>query len=624
MCGIVGQACRKTIEAHEMWQMCNSLTHRGPDAGKIWLSQDQKTGLAHRRLAILDLSRDADQPMHSLNKRYSIVFNGEIYNFLELKTQLRDIGYGFRTETDTEVILCCYDHWGKECLSKITGAFAFCIFDSERKTMFIARDRAGEKPLFYFESPETFVCASEIKALLESPFLSREIDPIGLDSYLSYGYVTGARSILKHVKKLPPAHALELDTVSRNYNIWRYWSPTNHSIESCSDLSQLTDEIHSLLQNSISQQMVADVPLGILLSGGIDSSIITAIASQKSSKPVKTYTISFPEHKLYDEAKYAKTVANYFSTDHTELEAKPASIDLLPKLAGQFDEPIADPSMIPTFLVSQLVKKHCTVALGGDGADELFGGYPNYNWLQKQKLLRHYFPVAFRNAISCFADKILPAGVRGRTNIIGLAGGIENSVSHFNIYFDKTTREKLLPELTNTIIGLNAMSPEENKAIQFKPENGISEGNMRLDFETYLPDNILVKVDRASMLCSLEIRAPFLDHNLIEFAFNRVPESLKIDGIHRKILLRNLAQKLLPKELDINRKQGFVIPLKNWLNQCGNQIVKDTLLSADCMFNRQTVKQMLFGQNLGLKNAERLYSLAVFEIWRKIYKIPAL
>lgn len=620
MCGIAGVATFNQISRDTIEKMIASMNHRGPDGSGVWLSPDSTVGLGHRRLAIIDLTTSASQPMVDSTKHFCIVFNGEIYNYKDLKTQLENLGCQFNSESDTEVLLEAFKVWGADCLTRIHGAFSFCIYDQRRKVLFLARDRAGEKPLFYSFSRGNFVFASELKAIMSIPGFSRRISHEALSSYLCYGYVPGEMCILSGVNKVPPAHAMEIDCESWERKIWRYWSIPSPDHKALCDAEELKGRLLELLRTSVQRQMIADVPIGILLSGGVDSSLITAVAASGGATNLRTFTVSFPGHKEYDESMYAKIVARHFSTQHTVLEASQASADILPELAAQFDEPIADSSMVPTYMVAKLVKQCCTVALGGDGGDELFGGYPTYSWLQNQQIFRSCCPAFFRSGISKIAENFLPVGLKGRTNLMGLSDDLCNSINYFNVLFDRRPRESLLKGHA-TMSEAGSFMPEKVKQGLYRPEYGVAGSAMLIDFLTYLPDNILVKVDRTSMLNSLEMRAPFLDHSIIEFAFGEIPDALRATRSDRKILLKSLCRDLLPANLDITRKQGFIIPLKDWLSGEWGHFFKEVLFDKHCVFNREMVESLWKWQQMGLRNTERLFALTIFELWRKHYQV---
>jgi hypothetical protein len=361
--------------------------------------------------------------MSDVAGRLTIVFNGEIYNFADLRLELEAKGAMFRSHSDTEVILAAYREWGAECVSRLNGMFAFALYDAEQQVVLLARDRAGEKPLFYHYADGTLRFASELKGLLADPALPRRIEPESLDCYLALGYVPGGRCILQGFNKLPAAHALRFDMKSGLAKVWRYWQLPDLRTSAVPDEAALLDELESLLQDSVRRQLVADVPVGVLLSGGVDSSLVTAMARRSSSK-LKTFTIRFPGHGSLDETEHARLIARHFATEHVELEAQPTTADLLPRLARQFDEPVLDSSMIPTFLVCELVRRHCTVALGGDGGDELFGGYGSYSRLLWMENRLGRVPRPLRSLISTTAERALPVGLKGRNWLQGLGADL--------------------------------------------------------------------------------------------------------------------------------------------------------------------------------------------------------
>jgi asparagine synthase (glutamine-hydrolysing) len=620
MCGLVGVASRSAQTSRQWLALGNrEIQHRGPDDSGEWWSAHHKVGLAHRRLSIIDLSPTGHQPMLDVTGSFTIVFNGEIYNYRELQSELHQLGYQFKSSGDTEVIMAAYQAWGLECLSRFNGMFAFALFDAVRQRVFLARDRAGEKPLFYHCIADTLHFASELKALFANPALPRAINHEALGAYLGMGYVAGAQCLLDGYQKLPPAHALTFDLETGLRNVWRYWQPSQFSLSG--DSAQLNDdellnELEVLLEAAVRRQMVADVPVGVLLSGGVDSSLITAMALRATAK-VKTFTVGFPGHGALDERQHARLIAGHFGTEHVELEAPTVSVDILQKLARQFDEPIVDSSMIPTYLVSQLVRQHCAVALGGDGGDELFGGYSHYSrllWMQ-QRLGK--IPLQLRKLLALGAETLLPVGFKGRNWLQGLGVDLDHGVPLIASYFDATARRALLPGLasaaTNRLFALDQ---------PLLPSTDLLQRATRFDFLHYLAEDILVKVDRASMLNSLEIRAPFLDVPLIDFAFGKVPSRLKATAQDRKILLKRLSARVLPPQFDRQRKQGFSIPLASWLKQGPfRDLFHSVLLDSSCIFERQAVRGLLRGQDQGRNNSERLFALTLFELWRREHKI---
>ena len=369
MCGIAGIVSQApVVDRDRLTAMRDTMTHRGPDAAGLWCSEDRRIGLAHRRLAIIDSSPAGEQPMLDPSGDCRIVFNGEIYNYLELRAELEREGVAFHTASDTEVLLAAYRQWDVDCLSRLNGMFAFALFDRRVNRLLLARDRAGEKPLFYRRDGSTIAFASELKALMADPDCPRRLDPDALDHYLAFGYVPDDMCLLAGVHKLPQGHALVYDLQTGAARTWCYWQLPDADGAPI-ETAALVDELDRLLLDSVRLRLIADVPVGIMLSGGLDSSLVTAMAARVASGRVKTFNVSFPGHRGYDEGPYARIVAQHFGTDHVEMAAEPATVDLLPRLARQYHEPIADSSMVPTYLVSQMIRREATVALGGDGGD---------------------------------------------------------------------------------------------------------------------------------------------------------------------------------------------------------------------------------------------------------------
>jgi asparagine synthase (glutamine-hydrolysing) len=555
--------------------------------------------------------------MHLPERGLSVVFNGEIYNHHALRDELVGLGFAFRSHSDTEVLLAAYTAWGEDCLGRFNGMFAFALYDVPRQKLFLARDRAGEKPLFYRLANGSLQFASELKALLANPANPRRIDAEALDCYLAMGYVPGGRCMLQGYNKLPPAHALRFDLQSGQGNVWRYWQlPELVPEQAPLDEAALLDELETLLEDAVRGQMVADVPVGVLLSGGVDSSLVTAMAIRASSQ-VQTFTIGFPGHGKLDETEHARLIARHFGTRHTELMAEDATVELLPRLARQFDEPMVDSSMIPTFLVSQLVRKHCTVALGGDGGDELFGGYGHYSRLQWMQQKLGWLPYTLRRGVALSAEKCLPVGFKGRNWAQGLGVDLDNGLPLIASCFDSTTRCRLLK--THSDWPLVAETVRKT-SVPAHPD--LLQRATRMDFANYLAEDILVKVDRASMLNSLEMRAPLLDYRLIEFAFGKVPSRLKATSTEKKIMLKRLTTRLLPPEFDQQRKQGFSIPLGEWLKGGAfGKLFNEVLRDPQCSFDVDTVDSLLRGQDKGRSNGERLFALVLFELWRREYRV---
>jgi len=617
MCGIVGIVGGSPLFIEGASFV---LKHRGPDDSGVFFDKSSNVCLGHRRLSIIDLSDNGHQPMTESSGRYTIVFNGEIYNYRELYNSLSSKGYSFFSQSDTEVILNAYSEWREECVNHLNGMFSFAIYDSLKKILFCSRDRAGEKPFYYQYNDGIFRFSSELKSLLTDNSLSRKINLESLDCYLAMGFVPGERCILDGFNKLPAAHSLVFDLKSKNIKIWRHWdlpSTNNFSLNNDFEKLNLVEELEGLLDSSVKRQMVADVPVGVLLSGGVDSSLITAMAARHTDR-IKTFTVKFPGNKKFDETDHARLISQYFETEHFELEALPVEVDLLSRLAQQFDEPIVDSSMIPTFLVSQLVEKHCKVVLGGDGGDELFGGYGHYSRVLLMKKIFKFFPQSLLSSLSYISERTLPTGIKGKNWIQSLRTDLSTEVPLIAKYFDPTFRKKLMKEYSKDWLPI----AEDIYRINTPKNLDLLERVTRMDFYNYLAEDILVKVDRASMLNSLEVRAPFLDKHLIEFAFQKIPSNLKVGINNKKILLKKLTNRILPPEFDKHRKQGFSIPINNWLKKGKfRDYFYDVLLERQTIFDQHSINSLLIGQDKGRNNGERLFALLMFELWRREYKV---
>ena len=616
MCGLVGIGSVSSVLARDWLSLGrDAISHRGPDdKGEYW-SDDGRVGLGHRRLSIIDLTQAGHQPMQSADGQLCIAYNGEIYNFQDLRGELEGLGHVFRSASDTEVVLAAYRQWGKECVTRLKGMFAFAIHDQRAGTLFLARDRAGEKPLFYRLDNGELRFASELKALLADPAFPRRIDRRALDCYLTMAYIPGDLCILEGTSKLPAAHALLFDCADGTADVWRYWEPPELDAgKSAMPEEELVDGLEKVLQDAVRRQMVADVPVGLLLSGGVDSSLITALAV-RGGRQVKTFTVGFKNYAEYDESEHAALVARHFGTDHTLLEADDITPDILPELVRQYDEPMVDSSMIPTFIVSQQIRQHCKVALGGDGGDELFGGYYSASLMAELQQKFASIPLLARRAASAAATSVLPVGTRGRHFFTQLGVDMAHDVPPFSPQFDKGTRKRLLAGQTDWPFVAEdirkARIPETPDAVQ---------RITRFDFANYMAEDILVKVDRASMLNSLEVRSPFLDVDVIEFAYGHVPSALKATPGQRKIILKKLAGRLLPEDFDKSRKMGFGIPLDHWLKEGPwRTLFEDVLFDPGSIFSAPEVKRLFSGLDHGLRVKEHLFGLAQFELWRKEY-----
>lgn len=592
MCGIVGvvrNGAHSSFSLNEVVQaMTEPLAHRGPDDDGAWVDEDAGVALGFRRLAILDLSPTGHQPMMSPDDELVIVFNGEIYNHLELRRALEvtNRGIAFRGTSDTEILLAAIQTWGVEdAIRRSRGMFAFALWDRRARSLTLARDRLGEKPLYYGQLGTSFVFASELKALRRHPEWRGAIDRDAIVAFMRYQYIPAPQSIYAGIYKLPPGTMLTLPagrsgaeaTASyywslQDVTLGGAWQPFRGSWE------EAVERTDALLRDAVRHQMLSDVPLGALLSGGVDSSaIVGAMQAEAGSTRIKTFTIGFHEHG-YDEAHYARAVANHLGTDHTELYVTAQqAIDVIPRLSFIYDEPFADASAIPTVLVYELAKRSVTVALTGDGGDELFGGYSRYRHGANLARISHASPRAVRASVSQLLTSISPAMWDRGASALSLIAPIlsrrqiGNMVHRVAALLTEPNpvamyRRSVSDWTEPTSLVLAAISPEAIGAGWSDPSGwpDLRQWMMYTDLSTYLPDNILVKSDRASMSTSVESRSPFLDHHLVEFAAS-LPIEWKIKGSETKRILRNVLARYVPPVLTDRPKQGFVVPIGEWL-----------------------------------------------------------
>lgn len=569
MCGIAGIfhcGTIKPVEPARVERMSNALAHRGPDGSGVWTAPG--VGLGHRRLSIIDIA-GSPQPMHSADGRAVLVYNGEIYNYRELRRELSGLGAQFRTEGDSEVILAAYQQWGADCLRRFNGMFAFAIYDGGRRELFLARDRLGVKPLYMASlSDGSLAFASELKGLLAHPLLRREVDPLAIEDYLTWGYVPDHRAILKGVEKLPAGHYRVLRHGAPPAAPVRWWD-LSFAGRHKGKAADLEAELLHHLREAVTSRMVADVPLGAFLSGGVDSSSVVALMAEASREPVKTCSIGFDVAAL-DETSYAEQVARLFGTDHHARTVSADQFGEIDTLAAMFDEPFADASALPTWRVSQLARETVTVALSGDGADEAFAGYRRQVFHAHEEQARGWLPPAFRRSLFGILGSIYPKAdwapraLRLKTTLLSLAGsGAEGYARALSV----TPPEVRLPLYTADFARQIGDYRAEDALLRLMDESPARSGLDRAqyaDLKFWLPGDILTKVDRASMAASLEAREPLLDHRLIEFAAG-LPEGLRVRGRQGKVLLKRAMRRYLPDDVIYRPKQGFVTPIAQWL-----------------------------------------------------------
>ena len=616
MCGIVGIVAQQTIHATEITDMLKAVGHRGPDAQKIFITENATAALGHARLSIIDLSSEASQPMTSADGRYCIVFNGEIYNFKSLRKELetQEPSFQFHTQSDTEVLLEGFKRWGPSICSKLEGMFAFVILDKQKNVIFLCRDRIGKKPLFYFHHDGHFIFASEIKALLKHPLVrkNKPLDNLALSTFLHLGYTPEPSTAFKTIRKFPAGHYAFVDQNLR-LEFTQYWSLKDFIRPSFAGVSaeDAKSKLKSLLYEAVEKRLISDVPLGAFLSGGTDSSLVVAIASKLKKDSLKTFTIGFLE-ETFDQSKYARKVAKKLNTDHHEFILKEEeSVGLLEDYLRHFDEPFADTSAIPTMLVSRLAKKEVSVALTGDGGDELFQGYGAYDWANRLGSgWSNLIPESVTHSLRKFGTERIK-----RSSYLFRKPGAELLRSHI---FSQTQVLFTNEELSNRLL-LNANGDTFFPYYDPPEDLNPAEKQAIFDLQYYLKDDLLVKIDRASMFYALECRCPLLDHHVVEFALS-LDFHYKKKGFERKWILKEILKDYLPNELIYRPKWGFSIPLSRWMKNELLYLV-EKYLSEDVIRNAGMVdynfvkelKTSFFAGEEFLYN--RLWALIVLHKW---------
>ena len=625
MCGIVGIVERdlsRPVEDRELEHMVRMLHHRGPDEeGHVTLPG---VGLGMRRLSIVDLA-GGSQPFASEDGRIQLVANGEIYNHLELRRTLESRGHRFSSQSDIEVLVHAYEEYGDTFLTHVRGMFALALWDGRTRTLLAARDRAGEKPLYYTETDRSVFLASEIKALLVRPEVSRELDREGLDQFLTYEYIIAPRTIFAQIKKLPAAHYLRLH--DGHLSVHRYWDAADVDVGQPSEADAI-EAIRDRLRHAVASQMMADVPIGVFLSGGIDSSALVAFMSEAvtgTGMAVNSFSMGF-EDGSYNELPFARTVADRFGTNHREQLVTPDLTDLFEQLIVHLDEPFADVSLFPTFLVSRMARDHVKVVLSGDGGDELFGGYDAYVADRIARTVTRVMPRAGVAAIERLVRRLPPSEKKkGLVNKVRrFAEGAAHAHPEIEQYrwmtfLEASGKSRLYrPGLHAALIDSDVHAPVRD-ALGAAPAGDLLNRQLYADLSIYLADDILVKVDRMSMATSLETRAPFLDVDVMELAFS-LPGRMKVRGSERKYILKRALRGILPDEILTRRKEGFSIPMKNWLRRELAPLMRD-LLSPERIRHRDLfdvgeVQRLIAAHTAGRENhAHTLFSLMVFERW---------
>jgi len=621
VCGIVGIVRREgqSADAGVLAQMCDAIRHRGPDEEGSYVKD--RIGLAMRRLAIIDI-RGGQQPIHNEDCTAWIVFNGEIYNYQSLRASLERLGHKFYTDSDTEAIIHAYEEYGAECPTHLRGMFAFAIWDDRTGELFLARDRVGKKPLLYTDTGNQLIFASEFSALLKHPDISREVNTEAIDKYLSFMCVPAPLTAFRGIKKLEPGHTLRYKQ-DGTIEIKRYWLPDFNTKLHINE-EEAGRRAIELLREAVRIRLISEVPLGAFLSGGIDSSAVVALMSEESSAPVKTFSIGFEEQD-FSELHHARRIAEHFGADHHEFIVRPDALEVLPTLVEHYGEPYADSSAIPTYYVAKETRRHVTVALNGDGGDESFAGYERYAAMRIAETY-HKLPNALRKTFIERAFEWMPAPENSRHRLRRAKRFMKAaSLPKVERYlrwvsaFDTEAKQQLYTD--DFRHRTSASSSAECLAPWFAKANGtgIVDATLLTDMMTYLPNDLLVKVDIASMAVSLEARSPFLDHKVIEFAAS-LPEKYKLRGLTTKYLLKRVLEKLLPAENLNRRKMGFGVPIGHWLRAEMQPFLRETLLSEKSLgrnlFKPEVVKRLIEQHTCGGRDhAPKLWTLLMLELW---------
>jgi asparagine synthase (glutamine-hydrolysing) len=623
ICGVVNLVHEKEVDPTIVKKMCDSITHRGPDDEGFWV--EKNVGIGMRRLSIIDLST-GKQPIANEDETVWIVFNGEIFNHLSIKAELEQRGHLFKTKTDTEAIVHAYEEYGEQCVHKLNGMFAFAIWDKTKNSLFVARDRLGVKPLYYFFNHDRFVFGSELKCILEAGEIPRRVDLQALDNFLTFEYIPAPLTIFQDVKKLPAGYSLTLR--NGDVKIRNYWD-VNFTTNGINEI-EAQKSVRDLLQDAVKIRLMSDVPLGAFLSGGIDSSAIVALMANVMDQPVKTFSIGF-EDSSYNELKYARQIANKFNTEHHEFIIKPNAVELTEELIGFLDEPFGDFSIFPTFLVSKMAREYVTVVLSGDGGDELFGGYDTY---KADQFFNRYqkFPPFMRNGLVTKFIELLPPTTKKK----GLINKIKRFVEGTKLPADlhHTRWMIFLQEAEKELLYTNDMTSglvekDYYKFIRHYFSNASyckddeTNQQMYVDIKTYLVDDILVKVDRMSMATSLEARTPFLDYRFVELCAT-LPSSLKLRGKRTKYILKKAMEDILPYDILYRGKEGFSIPIKNWLKKDLKPMMMEMLapekIKREGFFDVNYIERLKHEHLKGHQNhSHRLWALMMFGYWYDKY-----
>ncbi len=622
MCGLTGVfdlKGRSDIDEALLHRMNETQHHRGPDEGGLYRAPG--IGLGHRRLSIIDLS-SGQQPLFNEDRSVVVVYNGEIYNFQELAQELEALGHQFRTRCDTEVVVHAWEEWGVDCLSRFRGMFAFALWDSNQETLFLARDRLGIKPLHYaFLSDRTLLFGSELKSLLAHPGLSREIDPQAVEDFFAFGYIPDPRCIFSQVRKLEPGHFLKVRRGEAIPQPKCYWEPS-FALQTPGNESDVCEELRTRMEEAVSIRLIADVPLGAFLSGGVDSSGVVAAMAGCVKDPVDTCSISFG-HSEFDESRYADQVSQRYGTRHHTRQVEPDDFDLMERLIDVYDEPYADSSAMPTYRVCQIARENVTVALSGDGGDEVFAGYRRYRWYHYEELVRQRLSQSIRgplfNTLGSIYPKLdwAPKPLRAKATLQALGRSSAEGYFHSLSILTSALRTRLYsPSQRRALQGYRAEDCIQELMDNAPTDHHLSKAQY-VDMKTYLPGDILTKVDRASMAHSLEVRVPLLDHKFVEWA-NTLPPDWKLRGREGKYIFKKALEPMVSDSILYRPKQGFAVPLSHWfrneLRGRVKSIINDGALAQTGYFDMSEVSRLVEQHQSGLReHGPTIWALLMFD-----------
>lgn len=628
MCGITGFY---SVEDKNMLQrMTESLHHRGPDQYGYY--SDARCSLGHRRLSIIDLSEKGRQPLSNTDGSLWIVFNGEIYNFKELRDMLEKKGYHFSSETDTEVIIHAYEAFGTGCLQYLNGIFAFAIWDTKKKQLFLARDRIGVKPLYYAEKENNLFFASELKALLEHHDVQRLLNTQAVNEYLNLRFIPGPETIFKEIRKLQPGHFLLKD--KERTIIQQYWFFSMEPEEKSEQY--FAKQVRAQIEQSVKMQMVSDVPLGAFLSGGIDSSAVVACMAKASETPIHTYSVTFSEKERDEEMRYARLIAEKFHTEHTEIEVHMDTFKLLPKIVWHMDEPFGDPAALPTYLLAQATKKYATVILTGDGPDEIFGGYEQFRFMTifhdynkfvpkiiGKKIIPKLIEKTPKNILDKYFKYSASLGEEGMKRFYKIIDSLGDNPAMYNNLISVFTEEESRALFSDRNIDVKKTQKD---IAQYIPNNAkketLTNAMLYYDTKVTLPDDFLMKVDKTTMAHAIEARVPFLDHKMVELAA-RIPGRYKINFVKEKYILKQAMKDVLPKEIIQRRKERFFVPIDDWLSKEIKNTAETTIMNSPLtkqLFQKEQIEKMFKNHATSrLYYSRQIWNLLNLALWHKLY-----